>query len=247
MHEPDDSELLAQYARNQSEEAFVALVSRHVNMVYSVALRHVSNLHEAEDITQVVFLLLARKAGSLSPKTVLSGWLYRTAQLTAANYCRMEKRRQRREQEAYMQSLAHESEPEVWTKIAPALDVAMARLGDKERNAVILRFFEGKSLKEIGSALGASEDAAQKNVERGLKNLHRHTSAEAGPTSWTEIMNKLYATTPTPSQSIPRQKPPTSIAVKSTTWREITTEPSPISIRPSNSMWEDPFLILIAV
>jgi RNA polymerase sigma factor (sigma-70 family) len=171
MHESDDNELLAQYARNKSEEAFAALVARHVNLVYSVALRHVANSHQAEEITQVVFLLLAKKAGSLSQKTILSGWLYRTARLTAANYLRMENRRQRREQEVQVQSFMNESEPDVWTQIAPVLDAAMARLGERERNAVVLRFFEGKSLKEVGSALGASKDAAQKNVERALKKL----------------------------------------------------------------------------
>ena len=104
MHELDSNELLVKYSRDQSEEAFATLVARHVNLVYSVALRHVADLHQAEDITQVVFLLLAKKAGSLSPQTILSSWLYRTAQLTATNYLRMERRRQRREQEAHMQS-----------------------------------------------------------------------------------------------------------------------------------------------
>jgi len=173
MPESDDSELLAQYARDQSEEAFAALVTRHINMVYSVALRQVSDSHQAEDVTQVVFLLLAKKAGSLSPQTILSGWLYRTAQLTATNYLRIERRRQRREQEAHMQSVMNESEPEIWAQIAPALDIAMAHLGNRERNAVILRFFEGKSLKEVGNAVGAIEDAAQKSIERALKKLRQ--------------------------------------------------------------------------
>jgi RNA polymerase sigma factor (sigma-70 family) len=171
MHESGDNELLAQYARNNSEEAFAVLVARHVNLVYSVALRHVANPHQAEEITQVVFLILAKKAGSLSPNTVLTGWLYRTARLTAANYLRMENRRQRREQEAYMQSLVNESQADAWTQIAPILDVAMEHLGNRERNAVLLRFFEAKSLKEVGDALGASEAAAQKSVERALKKL----------------------------------------------------------------------------
>jgi RNA polymerase sigma factor (sigma-70 family) len=174
MHELDSNELLAQYIHNQSEEAFAALVARHVNLVYSVALRHVADSHQAQDITQVVFLLLAKKAGNLSPQTILSGWLYRTAQLTATNYLRMERRRQRREQEAHMQSVVNESEPQIWAQIAPALDIAMERLGNRERNAVVLRFFEGKSLKEVGNALGASEDAAQKSVERALKKLRQY-------------------------------------------------------------------------
>jgi RNA polymerase sigma factor (sigma-70 family) len=171
MHESGDNELLAQYARINSEEAFAVLVARHVNLVYSVALRHVANPHQAEEITQVVFLILAKKAGSLSPNTVLTGWLYRTARLTAANYLRIENRRQRREQEAYMQSLTNESQADAWTQIAPILDAAMEHLGTRERNAVLLRFFEAKSLKDVGDALGASEAAAQKSVERALKKL----------------------------------------------------------------------------
>ena len=181
MHESGDNELLGEYVRNKSDQAFALLVARHANLVYSVALRHVANSHEAEDITQVVFLLLAKKAGSLSPKTILSGWLYRTAQLTAANYLRMENRRQRREQEVHMQSLMNESEPDVWAQIAPVLDVAMVGLGERERQAVVLRFFDGKSLKEVGGALGTSEGAAQKSVERALKRL-RHFFTKRGIT-----------------------------------------------------------------
>ena len=171
MAEPDNNELLARYARDRSEEAFAALVARHVNLVYSVALRHVADPQQAQDITQAVFLLLAKKAGSLSPQVILSGWLYRTARLTAANYLRMENRRQRREQEVHMQASLNEPEPDLWAQIAPELDAAMGHLGPRERDAVVLRFFEGKSLREVGTALGASEAAAQKSVERALKKL----------------------------------------------------------------------------
>src|SRR5690348_702785 len=97
----DDSELLRQYARQHSEEAFATLVSRHIDLVYSAALRHVGNHHQAEEITQAVFVILARKAAALSPATVLAGWLFRTTRLTAANYLRGEIRRSHREQEAY--------------------------------------------------------------------------------------------------------------------------------------------------
>jgi RNA polymerase sigma factor (sigma-70 family) len=191
MHELDSNELLVKYSRDQSEEAFATLVSRHVNLVYSVALRHVADSHQAEDITQVVFLLLAKKAGSLSPQTILSGWLYRTAQLTATNYLRMERRRKRREQEAHMQSVMNESEPQIWAQIAPALDIAMEHLGNRERNAVVLRFFEGKSLKEVGTALGASEDAAQKSVERALKKLRNFFTKRGITLSAATLMSVL--------------------------------------------------------
>ena len=168
--------MLAQYARDNSEAAFATLVTRHVNLVYSTALRNAGNPHAAEEITQAVFIILAGKARSLSPRTVLSGWLYQTARLTAANFLRAEIRRQHREQEAYMQSLLNEPEPNVWPQIAPLLDAAMAGLGEKDRNAVVLRFFENKSLGEVGRALGASEDAAKMRVNRALEKLRKFFS-----------------------------------------------------------------------
>src|SRR5271167_2229560 len=104
----DDLALLREYAWNNSEEAFAALVTRHVNLVYSVAMRQVRDPHLAEEITQATFIILARKAGSLGPKTILPGWLCRTARYTSANALTMQRRRQHREQEAHMQSILNE-------------------------------------------------------------------------------------------------------------------------------------------
>jgi RNA polymerase sigma factor (sigma-70 family) len=171
MPELDDHELLAEFARNGSETAFAALVTRHVNLVYSAALRFTGNPHHAEEITQAVFIILARKAGTLSPRIVLSGWLYQTARLTAANFVKGEIRRQRREQEAYMQST--EPEPAVWEHIAPLLDEAMGRLGETDRNAIVLRFFENKTAQEVGAALKLNEAAAHKRVSRALEKLRK--------------------------------------------------------------------------
>jgi len=173
MPEADDYELLARYVRDHSEEAFATLVARHINLVYSAALRHAGNSHQAEEITQVVFLILARKAGNLSSETILSGWLYKTARLTAANYLRTEIRRQHREQEAHMQSLTHESKPGAWLQIAPALDAAMEHLNETDHNAVVLRFFEGRSFSEVGGALGTSEDTARKRINRAVEKLRK--------------------------------------------------------------------------
>ena len=167
----DDLTLLREYARRNSEEAFAALVSRHVNLVYSVALRQVRDPHLAEEITQAVFIILARKAAALGPKTILPGWLCRTARYASANALTIQRRRQRREQEAHMQSILNESEPEAWTQIAPLLDGAMDQLGQKDHDAVVLRFFEGRNFKEVGAALGASEDAAKMRVNRALEKL----------------------------------------------------------------------------
>ncbi len=187
MPEPDDIALLKQYAEDNSEAAFAGLVTRYVNLVYSAALRSVGNAHAAEEIAQAVFIILARKAGNLSKArrgvaaTVLSGWLYQTARLTAANYLRGEIRRQNREQEAYMQAILNEPESDAWRQIAPLLDDAMGRLGEKDRNAIVLRFFENKNLSEVGAALGTSEDAAKMRVNRALDKL-RKTFSKRGVT-----------------------------------------------------------------
>ncbi len=169
MQEPSDSELLRQYAEQDSETAFETLVSRHINLVYSAALRKTGNFHAAEEVSQAVFIILAQKARALPKKAILSGWLYQAARLTAANFLRGEIRRARREQEADMQFLPHE--PEIWPQIIPLLDDAMGRLSEKDRNALILRFFEGKNFQEIGGALGASENAAKKRVAYSLEKL----------------------------------------------------------------------------
>src|SRR2546426_1087118 len=162
----DDMDLLREYARRNSEEAFATLVARHINLVYSVALRQVRDAHLAQEITQAVFIILARKAESLGPKTILPGWLCRTARYASANALTIQRRRQRREQEAHLQSILKESEPSAWPQIAPLLDEAMEQLGQKDHDAVVLRFFEGKNFKEIGAALGATEDAAKMRVNR---------------------------------------------------------------------------------
>ena len=167
----DDIALLREYVSSNSEEAFATLVARHINLIYSVALRQVRDAHLAEEVTQVVFIILARKAGSLSSKTILSGWLCRTARYASANALTIQRRRQRREQEAAMQSVLNESESDAWTHIAPLLDTALARLGEKDHDAIVLRFFEGRSLNEVGAALGASEEAAKKRVNRAVEKL----------------------------------------------------------------------------
>src|SRR3984957_14618198 len=176
MQEARDIELLRQYVRQNSDEAFAALVARYVNMVYSAALRKTGDSNAAEEITQAVFIILAKKADRLPEKTILSGWLYQTARLAAANFLRTQIRRVRREQEAYMQSLSNETEPEIWPQIMPLLEDAMGRLGEKDRNAIALRFFEGKSFQEIGTAFGARENAAKKRVAYALEKLRKYFS-----------------------------------------------------------------------
>ena len=174
MTDVPDDRLLEQFARNGSEDAFAALVQRHIALVHSVALRHTANPQHAEDITQAVFVILARKAGALGRKTVLPGWLYHTARLTAANLQRAETRRVRREQEAFMQSKLEESPTDnLWRELSPQLDEAMAGLGTAERDALVLRYFQNKSMAEVAKLLGLAENTAQKRVCRALEKLRK--------------------------------------------------------------------------
>jgi uncharacterized protein (TIGR03435 family) len=183
----EDSELLQEFAENNSDEAFAALVTRHVNLVFSVALRQVGNPHHAEEITQAVFIILAKKAARVRHHRALSSWLFQTTRLTASNFLRSETRRLRREQEAYMHSVLNESANDAWPKVAPMLDSAVANLSEKERQAILLRFYECKNLREVGNLLQINEGAAEKRVSRALEKL-RKFFAKRGVSSTTAII-----------------------------------------------------------
>jgi len=171
----DDLELLRAYAGQGSEAAFETLVNRYVDLVYSAALRQVRQPPLAEEITQTVFLILARKAGAIHSQTIVPGWLYRTTRYTAAAAMKLQCRREQREQEAHMQSLIQDSQGEPdWEQFSPVLDDAMAQLRERDRDAIILRYFQNKPLRDVGAALGVDEYAAQKRVSRALEKLHRY-------------------------------------------------------------------------
>ncbi len=193
MAELTDHELLTDFVRTESEEAFATLVTRHVNLVYSAALRFTGNSHHAQEITQAVFIILARKAGALSSRVVLSGWLYQTTRLTAANFMKAEIRRQQREQEAYMQSTLNDPGPDTWQQIAPLLEDAMGHLGETDRNAVVLRFFENKTAAEAASILNLTEAATHKRTNRALDKL-RKIFSKYGVSSTTAIIAGAIST-----------------------------------------------------
>lgn len=168
----DDWQLIEFYTREKSETAFHSLVERHAGLVYASALRQVRDEQLAQDIVQAVFILFARKADGLGRNTVVSGWLFQTTRFVAARALRSEQRRRRREQEAFdMQQLS--TGDEAWGHLMPVIDEALGELGRADRDAVLLRHMEGRTMREVGSALGTTEEAAKKRVARAVERLRR--------------------------------------------------------------------------
>jgi uncharacterized protein (TIGR03435 family) len=173
-----DLDLLRRFARENAQDAFAEIVRRHLNLVYSAALRQVRSPQLAEDIAQSVFADLARRGTGILPvneTNSLAPWLYAVARRTAIDAIRKESRRQLRERIAVEMNNMNATAND-WTQIAPLLDDAMAALDETDRSAVLLRYFENKSLREVGEALGASEDAAQKRVSRAVEHLREFFS-----------------------------------------------------------------------
>ena len=172
MDDQTDSQLLDAWVEARAERAFGELVRRHLDFVFSAAWRMVGDSHLAQDVTQSVFIALARDAARIRNRCVLSGWLHGAVHNIAAQTIRTDARRRAREQEAAAMNelLAIESNPS-WDSIAPHLDAALAELDEADRDAVLLRYFENKSLREVGRALGTSDDTAQKRVSRAVERL----------------------------------------------------------------------------
>jgi RNA polymerase sigma factor (sigma-70 family) len=192
----NDHELLQRYAESRCEASFTELVTRYVDLVYSAALRQVGgDAHLAHDVTQSVFIDLARKAGSLSSRTVLGGWLYTSAHYAAAKVVRTERRWRAREEEANsMREISNDSSAEpAWDELGPVIDQVMHELNQGEREAVLLRYFEKKQLGEVGAKLGVSEDAARKRVDRALDKL-RSLLARRGVMSTTAALVGVLGT-----------------------------------------------------
>jgi len=193
----EDIKFLQSYERDHSEAAFAELVRRHIDFVYNTALRRLNgDEHLAHDVTQTVFTDLSRKAATLSHRSTLSGWLYTSTRYAAANVVRVEQRRRRREQEAMtMHDQLNFSDTPCWENLRPVIDDALDQLREGEREAVLLRFFEGRNFTAVGEALAVSEDAARMRVERALDKL-RAVLARRGVTSTSVALATVLAAQP---------------------------------------------------
>lgn len=170
----DDATLLKTYVRDRSEPAFAELVRRHLTLVYSAAMRRTGgDSHRANDVSQIVFSRLAREAASLGGHTALTGWLYVATRNAAIDLVRTERRRQQREEKAHLMEeiLSSPESSADWDQLRPVLDAAMDELDARDREAVLLRFFESQPFSRVAEMLRVNEDAARKRVDRALDKL----------------------------------------------------------------------------
>lgn len=172
----DDGRLLRRFAEEGSQEAFAALTKRYLGLVYAVCRRELDSNEAAEDATQAVFLLLARKAKTLRAGPSLAGWLFQTARFVARNARTQAARRAHYEGAAAMQTPTEDSA--AWADIEPLLNQSLAALPARDREGVLLRFFQGMTFAEMGAVLGLSEEAARKRVARALEKLRRFFDRE---------------------------------------------------------------------
>ncbi len=191
----DDATLLQQYVETGSQEAFGQLVGQHINFVYSAALRNVHDRHIAEEVTQAVFIVLARKASTLRHEAVLSSWLLSTCRYASLGHMKMAARRKRHERRAaeMAKTVWEEQADSQWPQYEGDLDAAMASLREGDRKAVMLRFYEHKSFDEIAHILGTAEEAARKRVSRAVEKLRGYFGVGTHTLPATVITYYLYS------------------------------------------------------
>src|SRR5581483_6385649 len=168
-----DFELLQCFARHGEQRAFTELVRRHLNLVYATAFRKVQDQGAAEEVAQNVFAALVKKAWQFAPDDSLPAWLYKSTLLESAQLLRGELRRRRREQTAAElgTTMKTPEEQSALRALVPLLDEALLSLREKDRTALLLRFYENRPLREVGASLGVGEDTAQKRVASALEKL----------------------------------------------------------------------------
>jgi RNA polymerase sigma factor (sigma-70 family) len=172
-----ESEWLREYAETGSPEAFAQLVERYIDVVYSAALRQVRDPHMADDVTQTVFLALVRRAKALRRETVLGSWLMVATRFVALDLLRAERRRKRHESTAALHANREIHQDEMWEKISPELDAALAELASKDRRVIVLRYLEGRSMREVAAITGTTAAGARQRVHRAIGRLQQFFEA----------------------------------------------------------------------
>src|SRR5262245_16471640 len=200
----DDLELLREYTGNSSEEAFRILVECHAGMVHGTALRILQDAALADEVAQAVFVLLARKASTLPTGVVLAGWLHQATRFIARGALRSERRRQQHLRDFALMNDHDDSA--VWNQIKPNLDEALARLAAGDRDALVLRFLEGRSFAEVALGLGTTEAAAKMRVGRALEKLRRSLGRQGVAASLAVLAPALtaHAATAAPPALLPQ-------------------------------------------
>lgn len=178
MHAGTDQERLRDFARSGSDQAFEAVVREHLGLVYATARRQLGDASLAEEVTQNVFLSLARKADALQHHGTIAGWLHQSTLLECRHHLRTELRRQRRERAAVEAETLQAASNTSWRTLAPMLDEALLQLGDRDRSLLLLRFLEEKSFRAVGQELGITEEAARKRVNKALAALTKFFQKE---------------------------------------------------------------------
>jgi len=191
----DDAQLLQQYVETGSPDAFGQLTNRHINFVYGAALRIVRDRHVAEEVTQAVFIVLARKAATLRHEAVLSSWLLSTTRYAALGQMKINARRKRHERRAaeMAKTVWTEEAERNWPQYEGDMDAALASLRETDRKAVLLRFYEHKTFDEIAAILGTAEEAARKRVSRAVEKLRGYFGVSQRTLPATMLTYYLYS------------------------------------------------------
>ena len=215
MNQTDSRLLLARYVRNRDEEAFREIVSNYFGLVQATALRRVNNdLARAGDITQIVFIDLARQASRLSSRTLLGSWLYKHTCFVASKFVRSEQRRVFREKEA-SQMLTNDSRDDAWAEVAPLLDTAILELNTADQSAIVLRFFERQDLRSIGAVFNLAKMQRKNGSNEQLRGCAACSNPKARP-SLSLHFPQCYSVTPRSRQ----QRPPPRASLPRRLWRK---------------------------
>lgn len=170
-----DWTLLQDFIRDGSRWQLERLIQRHINMVYSTALRDVRDPHLAQDVTQAVFVVLLGKASKIRQGTVLGGWLFRTTRFCARDALKRERRRDRHEREAAAMkpSNGDRAAADAWDQIRPLLNEGIASLHRRDRDAIVMRYLENNTVAEVARRMHSTEAAARQRLFRAVGKLRQ--------------------------------------------------------------------------